>query len=333
MAGEADEVTVGIVGAGAMGSLLAARLLLAGTPVLLVDRPGSAHLAAVRARGLTIAESDGGERTVAPPVLAGAAVGAATELLIVLVKAWATEAAMAPLRGHLRPGTVVLTLQNGLGNAEAIGRGLGEEADIDLLVGVTSQAALRPAPGRVRHTGSGPTLIGRADGRVEGWPRTIAAMFGRARLATAVVSDIERHVWRKLAVNAAINGLTALAGVPNGGIADDPQLRSAAAAIAAEVEAVARARGMELGDVAAAVEEVARATAANRSSMLRDLETGQRTEVAAIYGAVAAAGAAVGIETPMVRLLAALIGARQERSVETPTGRRGDERDDGGVDD
>lgn len=306
-------VTVGVVGAGAMGSLLAARLALAGTPVLLIDRSDgvrSAHLAAVRAGGLTLEEGDGTARLVALPVVEAAAAGAA-EVVVVLVKAWATEAAVAPLRGHLRPGVAVLTLQNGLGNAEAIGRGLGGAADVDRLVGVTSQAALRPEPGRVRHTGTGPTLIGRADGRVEGWPRTLAALLSGVGLPAAAVADIERHVWRKLAVNAAINGVTALAGVENGAVAAEPGLRAAAASVAAEVEAVARARGLELGDVAAAVAEVARATAANRSSMLRDLETGRRTEVDAIYGAVAAAGAAVGVGTPTVGLLAAVIAARQ----------------------
>jgi len=322
MDGDRSRLGVAVVGAGAMGSLVAARLALAGHAVALVDRPGSRHLAAIRGEGLVLDEIDGGRSRLRLPVREPAAAAATAEVVVVLVKAWATEGAVRPLRGRLRRGTAVLTLQNGLGNAEAIRRGLGDTAgEIDLLVGVTSQAALRPAPGRVRHTGTGPTVIGREDGRIEGWPRRLAAAFGEAGLPALAVPDVERHLWRKLAVNAAINGLTALAGVPNGAISADSALRAAAATVAAEVEAVARARGVELGDVAAAVDEVARATAENRSSMLRDLETGNRTEVAAIHGAVVAAGEAVGIDTPATRVLAALIAAREAAALPEPTGK------------
>ncbi|MDP9363715.1 MAG: hypothetical protein M3Q10_05725, partial [Chloroflexota bacterium] len=93
----------------------------------------------------------------------------------------------------------------------------------------------------------------------------------------------------------------------------EPGLRAAAADLAREVEAVAQARGLELGNVVVATEEVARATAANRSSMLLDLEAGQRTETDAIYGSVLAAGAAFGIDTPANRVVAALVTARERR--------------------
>lgn len=300
-----------VIGTGALGSLVAARLALAGYPVAVVDRPGSPHLTAIRRAGLILEEIDGSERTVPLSALGGPEAVAEAAVVVVLVKAWATEAAVAPVAAHLRPGTTLLTLQNGLGNAEAIRRALGATNEaVAVVSGVTSQAAFRLAPGRVRHAGQGPTLIGQADGRSER-ARTIADALTTARLPATVVPDIERHQWRKLAVNAAINGLTALAEVPNGTLIEDPELRHAAALVAREVEAVARARGIELGDVVAAVEQVARATAANRSSMLRDVETGGRTEVDAIHGAVVAAGEAVGVDVPATRVLAALVAARE----------------------
>jgi 2-dehydropantoate 2-reductase len=236
---------------------------------------------------------------------------AAADLVVLLVKAWATAEAVASVRPYLREEAAVLTLQNGLGNGAALRAALGPEPRPEVLVGVTSQAALRVAPGVVRHTGSGPTLVGREGGGVDARATAAAAAFTAAGLAAAAVPDIDRWVWRKLAVNAAINGLTALAGVPNGEIAADPDLRAAGVALAREVEAVARAHGLELGDVAAAVAEVATATAGNRSSMLRDLETGGRTEVDAIHCAVVAAGDAVGIDTPGNRTVAALVRARE----------------------
>ena len=297
-----------------MGSLVAARLALAGREVVLVGRP-SPHLAALRATGLVLEEADGTRRTVPLPTSDEPAAVAGIDLIVLLVKAWATTAALAPLRPYVGSSATVLTLQNGLGNAAAIrtalGDGPGRAAGQVVLVGVTSQAALRVGPGHVRHTGSGPTAIGREDGAIDPHLTATVDAFTAASWPAEAVPDIERRVWRKLAINAAINGLTALAGVPNGEIAADPGLRAAAALLAREVAEVAGARGLDLGDVAAAVDEVARATAANRSSMLRDLETGGRTEVEAIHGAVVAAADDAGIEVPANRVVAALVRARE----------------------
>jgi 2-dehydropantoate 2-reductase len=302
-----------VLGAGAMGSLVAARLARAGTETTLLGRP-SPHLVAIRESGLTIEELDGARRTVWLPIAERAGTVAGADLVVVLVKAWATEEAVAPLRFWLGPGTAILTLQNGLGNAAAIRAALGPGALPEVLVGVTAQAALRLGPGLVRHTGAGATVIGREDGRVDDRLVAVARLFSAAGIETAAVADVEWWVWRKLAVNAAINGLTALAGVANGEIAVDPELRAAAAILAGEVAAVARRRGLDLGDVVAAVDEVARATAANRSSMLQDVEAGRRTEVDAIHGAVAAIGEELGTPAPANRLVAALVRTRERQA-------------------
>ena len=202
----------------------------------------------------------------------------------------------------------MLTLQNGLGNQEAIQQALpGHE----VLPGVTSQGAVRTGPGAVRHTGAGPTVIGWPSGAIDDRVTQIAGQFKTAGIATAAVGDIERWVWRKLAVNAAINGPTALAAVPNGAIATDPRLRAAADILAGEVAAVARARGLSLDRIEELVAEIAQATATNRSSMWQDLAAGRRTEVAAIYDAVIAVGEQAGIATPANRVLSALIHARE----------------------
>ncbi len=299
-----------VVGAGAMGSLVAARLALASVAVTLLGRP-SEHFAAIRGGDLILVEMDGATRLVPLDVTDRAEVVASAEVVVLLVKAWATCEILAPLRSRLHPDALVLTLQNGLGNAAAIRAALGNRTPVDVAVGVTTQAALRGGAGVVRHTGTGPTLIGRERGEIDARIRAVADTLSAADLPTAAVPDIQRAVWRKLAVNAAINGLTALAGVSNGAIVADPRLREAAGVLAGEVEAVARGHGVELGDVVAAVDEVATATAANRSSMLRDLETGVWTEVDAIHGALVAAGEAVGIDAPANRVVAALVRARE----------------------
>lgn len=299
-----------MLGAGAMGSLMAARLALTGADVTLLGR-ASEHLARIERDGLDFVELDGSHQTIRLTSTAEPAVVADADLVVLLVKSWATAEVIATLRSHLPPAATVLTLQNGLGNATAIRNALGDGPERELMVGVTAQAALREAPGRVLHTGDGPTAIGRPDGAVTSRLTAAAAAFAGAGFATIAVPDIERWVWRKLAVNAAINGPTALAGVPNGAIVRDPELRAAALILAAEVAAVARTRGLRLDHIAGAVEEVARETAANRSSMLQDLDFGERTEVDAIYGVMIAEAERLGVGVPASRVVAALIHARE----------------------
>jgi 2-dehydropantoate 2-reductase len=217
---------------------------------------------------------------------------------------------MAAIRPYVRADQIILTLQNGVGNAEKIRSALGTGPRV--LVGVTSQAATRLGPGSVRHAGEGPTLIGVLDKRDSTAAAELAGVFAQAGLPAVSVPDIEHWIWRKLAINAAINGLTALGGRENGMIASDASLLDAAEVIAEEVASVARARGIELGGMRRAIFETAVATANNRSSMLQDLEARRPTEVDAIHGAVLAAGEETGIATPATQVIAALIRAKEK---------------------
>lgn len=308
---------VAIVGPGALGSVFGAGLARAGHDVTLLGR-SSPHLQALRVAGLRLRERDG--TSIRLDVSAGddpSVVGAA-DLVLVLVKSGDTPEAARAIAPFVRDGMPILTLQNGLGNAESIRAEVGDGSLV--LVGVTSQAATRIGPGTVAHTGEGPTLIGFTSDNAAGVARDLAAEFSAAGIPTAAVPNIDRWVWQKLAVNAAINGLTALAGVPNGMIAEDAALLDAAEIVAEEVAAVARARGWELGGMRSPIAETAQATAANRSSMLQDFDAGRPTEVAAIHGAVLQEAAEVGIATPATAVLAALIRARERAAATKETG-------------
>jgi 2-dehydropantoate 2-reductase len=116
-------------------------------------------------------------------------------------------------------------------------------------------------------------------------------------------------VWGKLLINAAINPVAALAGVTNGEVAARPALRALAARVAAEVEAVARARGITLpyADAMEATLETARGTADNRCSMLQDLDAGRQTEIDYLNGAIAAATEGCAVAAPANLAIAALI--------------------------
>jgi 2-dehydropantoate 2-reductase len=313
---EVGNVRITVVGAGAMGSLMAARLAAGGNEVVLFGRP-SAHVTLVQERGLTLVERDGSQRSVPLMATSDPAEVRGTELVVVLVKAWATAEAATPLREVLTRETAVLTLQNGLGNAATLRSALlNAGVRPSVWMGVTTQAAFRPEPGVVVHTGDGITAIGRRTIGANERLKAIAACFSAAGWSAIAVDDIHRWVWRKLAVNAAINPLTALAGVPNRAISRDAGLRAAAAALATEVVAVANARGVAIdtAEVLAAVEEVARATGDNRSSMLVDLDHGLRTEIDAINGAVVSEGLRLGVKAPANQLMTALIRAREQQA-------------------
>jgi 2-dehydropantoate 2-reductase len=155
------------------------------------------------------------------------------------------------------------------------------------------------------------------DERHAGKASELASVFSDAGLQAVAVSDIDHWIWRKLAVNAAINGLTALGGFLNGMIASDEPLLGAAETIAEEVASVARGTGIELGGMRRVILETAVATADNRSSMLQDLNARRPTEVDAIHGAVLAAGAQVGLAAPAIQVIAALIRAK-EKTVANP---------------
>ncbi len=317
---------IAIVGAGAMGSLWAGRLAAAaGRPgqnpgstidgVVLYGRP-SDHLDAIRSNGLRIVERSGAASVIPVTATTNPADVEGSEVVLVLVKAWASAEAAAPLRGYLDRDTVVITLQNGLGNASALRTALLRDGvRPHVYLGVTAQGAMRTEPGVIVHAGSGITALGRRTNPANTQLRDIANAMTAAGLQTVAVDDIHRWVWRKLAVNAAINPLTALAGAPNGSIATDPGLRAAAEIVAREVGAVGKASGVkiDLQEVLAAIEDVARGTGDNRSSMLVDLETGTATEIDAINGAVVSEARRHAIKGPANQVMTALIRAREGR--------------------
>lgn len=309
-----------------MGSLLAARLTLGmrshasepgSTPelerILLYGRP-SAHLDAIRKHGLELTERDGQLSRTRLDVTSEPADVRGSDVVIVLVKAWATEEAMAPLRDHLDRETVVLTLQNGLGNASALRRALTKDGvRPHVWLGVTTQEAVRTAPGKIMHTTDGITAIGRRTPQVNDELSNLAATLRDNGWRTSAVADIHRWVWRKLALNCAINPVTALAAVPTFAISQDQDLKQAAMSVIQEVVAVAEAQGVHLsaetlGDV---LDDVARSQGNTYSSMYVDLQQGMRTEIDAINGQVVRHAKRVNVPVPANALLTRLVRAHE----------------------
>ena len=292
---------VAVVGPGAIGLCLAVRLARSGGRVTLIDhRPDrAARLSAAPLR------LHGPEGDLEARVAVGLAPDAPPDLVILATKAHQARAAAEAAAPWIGAAPLV-TIQNGLGAPAEVARALGRPR---VVTGVIYQAAHVAAEGEVHHVANLAVHVGYEGAAADEIVEAVAARLREAGLPARAEADMTPHVWGKLIVNAAVNPVAALAGVPNGEVASRPTLRALAAAIAAEGEAAARAAGIALpyADAAEAALATARRTAGNRCSMLQDLEAGRPTEIEYLSGAIVRAAETHGISAPANRAAAALV--------------------------
>lgn len=273
-----------VAGCGALGSLFAAGLVRSGADVQVYQRKGASLDALREQGGIQIMGRDG----QTPELLSVARISdRAAELqpadaIIVLVKAYST-AELKPLSGRLRDSGVVLTLQNGLGNAEILANIFGEQR---VAAGVATYGAFRLSPGTVQAAGSGLVTLGpwKAGQNME-W---LAAMLRSAGFKTDYVEDPRPFIWRKLAINAMVNTTAALTRAKNGLLRENEQLLALMRRLGEETAEAARRAGVTLdfSDLWNFHMENLQNTGSNRASMLQDVEAGRLTEIDAISGAV-----------------------------------------------
>jgi 2-dehydropantoate 2-reductase len=271
-----------VFGAGSLGSLLGG--LLARThDVTLVGR--DPHVTAVRDAGLRLAGAVSG---TVHPAATTTVPDECFDLALVTVTAGDTPAAAEALSavdspdGDVRLGAA-WSLQNGLGNETRLAGALS----CPVLAGTCTYGARLVEPGVVECTGVGEVTVGPPAGGESALADAVGAAAAAAGVETTVATDMPRRLWAKLAVNAGINAVTALARVDNGALVDGPA-RETARTAARETARVARGAGVDLdpAECADRAIDVAETTAANVSSMRADVEAGRPTEVDAINGAV-----------------------------------------------
>jgi len=307
-----------ILGAGALGSLLGARLSQADRVRISLLTTDRQHVLAIRQDGLTVEELDGSTRCYRLPAFdAPHTLEEAPDLVLVSVKTHSIEGAVSSVVDRCHAATLFLTLQNGIGNWERIGRLVGEGS---VLVGTTAQGATLLAPGRIRHGGNGPTYLGEPDGPPS--PRVLAVVekFRQAGLAAESREGMAQLIWEKLHVNVGINAITALTGIRNGFIAAMPVARELCRAAVEEAMRVARAKGFVMPeDMVERVLAIAQATAVNRSSMGQDVDHRKRTEIDAINGAIVALGEQLHLPTPVNQTLVQLVKILEDNYLESET--------------
>jgi 2-dehydropantoate 2-reductase len=291
------------MGAGGVGCYYGGMLARAGHAVTLIGRP--AHVEAVRRAGLLL-ETQAFKERVPMPASADASAVRGAELVLFCVKSTDTEAAAAAMAPHLEAGALVLSLQNGVDNAERL-RSVVRQAVIAAVVYVATEMA---GPGHVRHHGRGELVIESAAPSA-----ALAAAFAGAGVPVQISDNVVGALWAKLILNCAYNAISAIAQLPYGRLAQDAGVELVMRDVVAECLAVARAAGVTVpGDAWTEVERIARTMAAQLSSTAQDLARGRPTEIDHINGYVLRQGAALGVATPVNRLLHTLVKLLESRA-------------------
>ena len=294
-----------VLGSGAMGCVYGGKLAEAGYEVTLVDI-WKEHIDAIKQNGLHI-EGVGGERkitsvkAVTSPSEAGKA-----DLVIVFVKATMTEEAVVGAKDIFQENSIVLTLQNGLGNIEAIGRHVNPN---QIMAGVSGHGATLLGPGKVRHAGAGYTALGEISGVLTKRLEELGALFRRGGFEPVILSEnVTGLIWSKLMANIAINAVTAITGIKNGQILDFSGAYEISTGAVLEAAAVAQKKGIRLnGDPVQQALRVIKDTVENRSSMLQDVSRHKQTEIRVINKAIVQEAESLGLSAPINKVLSGLV--------------------------
>lgn len=313
---------IAVVGAGAMGSLFGGLLSISGEEVWLVD-PWKEHMEAISKKGLHIKRLREGDTLVAHPkaVTSPDSVGPC-DLVLVFVKSYVTSFAMRNATPLIDANTYCLTLQNGLGNIEAI---LETVAAEKILAGVTAHGATMVGPGEIVHAGQGKTTIGWPFGaeerpeevrkRISKQLGEIVQVFAKAGIEAEISENILVPIWEKLLVNVGINALTAILRIPNGALLAYDETKELVRMAVEEAATVAKVKGIPVTeDIASHVYDVAERTGQNKSSMLQDVIAGRRTEIESINGMVVSEGKRLGVPVPVNEVLTGLIKTLERRN-------------------
>ncbi|WP_339227161.1 2-dehydropantoate 2-reductase [Oceanobacillus sp. FSL K6-2867] len=288
-----------IIGSGAMGSLFAGKLKQNGVDVTIFNRLNN-HVKAIQKDGLTIVDAKGNTSAIKLPIVTNPDdLSGKYDLILVLIKTFATEIVLESLLLSIHSNAPILTLQNGIGNKETIHKLTTEN---EVFTGGTWAGASIDKPGVILHRAVGTTFIGSDQpDKHKDLLHEIAAIFTRSGLKTEVSINVQSIIWSKLLVNIAYNGLTAITRLRNGDTILPHEGRSIVEKLVDEAIQITKVKGIPLlySDPAAECVRIGHEEIGmNISSMLSDILNQRKTEIEAINGAVVKEGERYGISTP-----------------------------------
>ena len=299
--GPTKPMRICVVGAGAIGGLMAAKLAGAGHPVTVIDQ--GAQLAAIQDNGLKLIWEDGSEQVAKVKAVESAAAAGPQDLVVLAVKAHFLDQVVRELDAMLEPETMVMTIQNGLPwwyfqrhggphdgqKLESLDPSgiLSRKIDPERLIGcVVYPAAHVAAPGVIRHAEGDRFPIGELDGKETERARWVHDVLVSAGLKSRILPDIRAEIWLKAWGNLSFNPISALSHATLVEICQFPETRQLAADMMREAEAVANKLGIKFRHTIEKRIEGAEGVGAHKTSMLQDVELGRSLETEALVGSI-----------------------------------------------
>jgi len=294
---------IAVMGAGAVGCYFGGMLARAGHDTVLIGR--RRHAEAIRRNGLRLDTALFSEQISLSAETSADAVRDA-DIVLCSVKTSDTAHAAAAMAPFLKPGTVVVSLQNGIENPDLLRRPLRHEI-VPAAVYVATEMA---GDGHVRHHGGGQLVIGRSANS-----QRLAELFGGSGIPVDVSDNIAGVLWSKLVVNCAYNALSAITGLPYARLVQQDGVERLLREVVDECMAVADKAGIVLhGDVWESVRRIPIAMPAQTSSTAQDLRLGRKTEIDHLNGFIVRKGGELGVPVPVNQSLLTLVKLLESRS-------------------
>jgi len=298
-----------VIGAGNIGCVYGGNLARTGQRVTFID-VWKEHTDAIQLHGLSL-EGLTGTFTVEAGATTHPGEAPKADALLVCVNAYSTGEAARTARRVLKEDGYCLTLQNGAGNVEILTEALGPGR---VLAGLSLQSGDLFAPGKVRHTMTGPTYLGELDGARSERLLHLADLLSRAGLNPIVVEDVTAAIWNKFVLNCGINAICAITGLRPGHFQDVPEIGDFQTKVIEETLALLRAKGIVLQDAdpVTTIKQYC-LDKFHRVSMTQHLERGRLTEIDALNGYVARESPKFGLAAPYNDALTRLMKGRQHK--------------------
>jgi 2-dehydropantoate 2-reductase len=297
-------VRIIVVGAGAMGSLYGGLLYEHGQDVVLVD-VWLDHINAINTKGLRI-DGDTGTKIVSVPACLPQELEGKADLVMIFTKTFHTRQAIEGIRRCIDDHTIILTLQNGLGNVELLQEYFKPDR---MIVGTTSFPSDLVGPGHIRSTQNGKTLIMQLDHQKSEQLCRIGSLLDQAGFNCSILEDVFPFIWEKVAFNTALNSMSVVTRLTVGQLGSCTESRSLVLQVTDEVLNVAEKKGIAINRdrVRMMLEDAFKNHKDHKPSMLQDIMNGKKTEIDAINGAVVKEANQLGLEVPLTEFLLKLV--------------------------
>ncbi len=285
-----------IMGSGGVGAYYGGLLAGQGYDVTFIAR--GAHLQALRTNGLRVKSVHEDFNVIPAKATDRPSDAGPVDLILFCVKTYDTDDSVKAIQPAVAPGTVVMSLQNGIDSPERIGKVIGVE---HVLGGVTYISSALEAPGAVKQVSQFRRIVfGELDGSVSERVQLIHEALKSTGITVEIAENILKVLWTKFVFISAASALGSLTRLPMGEFRSVPEARAMILSLMWEVEAVARAQGIALDTdvVEKSVKFIDDAAPHIKASMQLDVETGRRTELESLIGVIGYKGRELGVATP-----------------------------------